>query len=140
MAAGSEQEEFEFRRRAETERTRARPAPKKRSLTENVTGFMANVNRGLGVGDEMVAGAKTALNTFSGATPIQDIGVDFKRSMAAQRQVEDQYAAGKPRAAALARGTGMAATAAVPAGGTANLFAQGGRVANMARGATLAGG
>lgn len=112
---------------------------RKRSVAENVTGFMANVNRGLGIGDELAAGAQTAVNVFAGRTPITEVGADFRRSMAQQRQVEDQFAAERPRTAALARGTGMAATAAVPVGNTANLFAQGSRAVNAARGATVAG-
>jgi len=114
-------------------------APKpKRSWQGEVTGFMANVNRGLGIGDEMAAGFKTGVNIFSGKVPITEAGADFRRSMADQRQIEDSYAADRPNVAALARGTGMAATAAVPAGNTASLFTQGSRIANMARGAGLA--
>jgi hypothetical protein len=114
-------------------------AAPKRNLFGEVTGAMANFNRGLGVGDEMAAGFKTAGNVISGKTPVSGVVGDFKRSMAEQRQIEDSYAADRPRAAALARGTGMAATAAVPAGNTANLFAKGSMAANMARGATTAG-
>lgn len=120
--------------------------PRKRGLTENVTGFMANVNRGLGIGDELAAGAQAAANVFSGKTPISDVGADFKRSMAKQRQIEDTFTAERPKTAALARGTGMAATALVPAGNTANVFATGTRglnaatAANAARGATIAAG
>lgn len=90
------------------------PAKPKRSLADNVTGAMANFNRGLGVGDEMAAGFQTAGNIFSGQTPISDVVPDFKRSMAGQRAVEDSYATEHPNAAALARGTGMATTMAVP--------------------------
>jgi hypothetical protein len=114
-------------------------AKPKRSVMGDVTGAMANFNRGLGIGDEMAAAGQTAVNLFAGRTSIKDIPADFKRSMGQQRQIEDSFAAERPRAAALAKGTGMAATAAVPAGNTANLFAQGSRVANAARGATMAG-
>lgn len=138
MTAISEEEEFEFRRRAEAERaTTAKPRPR-RNWQGEVTGFMANVNRGLGIGDELAAAGNTAVNVFSGKVPLSSVGDDFNRSMAEQRRIEDSYAADRPNAAALARGTGMAATAAVPAGNTANLFAQGGRAVNAARGATLA--
>jgi hypothetical protein len=114
-------------------------AAPKRSLSQDVTGFMANVNRGLGIGDELAAGARTAGNVFSGKTPIADVGNDFQRSMAAQRQTEDSYAEAHPHLAALGKGTGMAATAAVPAGNIANVFAQSPRALNMVRGATTAG-
>jgi hypothetical protein len=140
MTAISEEEEFEFRRRAEAERastTKPKPKPK-RNWQGEVTGFMANVNRGLGIGDELAAAGNTVANVFSGKVPLSGVGDDYNRSMAEQRRIEDSYAADRPNAAALARGTGMAATAAVPAGNTANLFAQGGRAVNAARGATLA--
>lgn len=119
--------------------TRAAPGAKRRSMADEVGGFMANVNRGLGVGDELAAGAGTAIDVARGRTPVNDIAGGFRRRMADQRSTEDAFAARQPRAAALARGTGMAATAALPAGGQANLFAQGSRAANMARGAVLAG-
>ena len=132
---------LDFSARAEApKRDYSERATRKRNWQGEVTGFMANVNRGLGIGDEMAAGAKTVGNIFSGKVPITEAGADFKRSMADQRQIEDSYAADRPNVAALARGTGMAATAAVPAGNTANMFAQGSRVANAARGATLAAG
>lgn len=120
-------------------------AKAKRSVTQEVTGFMANVNRGLGIGDELAAGAQTVGNVFSGKTPIADAPNDFRRSMAKQRQIEDSFAADRPKTAALAKGTGMAATALVPAGQTGNVFATGARglnlatATNAARGASAAG-
>lgn len=133
----------------------AQPQPK-RSLGQDVTGFMANVNRGLGVGDELAAGMQTAGNLFSGKLNVgpkvangqiqpngqgfdQAIVNDFKANMGRQRQTEDSYTAAHPNLASLGKGTGMAATVALPAGNTANLFAQGSRVANAARGAVTAG-
>jgi hypothetical protein len=113
--------------------------PRQRNAFGEVAGAMANFNRGLGIGDEMAAGFKTAGNVITGKTPVTDIVPDFKRAMASQRQLEDSYAADRPNVSALARGTGMAATALVPTGQTANAFAQGSRLANMARGATAAG-
>jgi hypothetical protein len=111
----------------------AKPRAAQPSLAQNVTGFMANVNRGLGIGDELAAGAKTVGNLFSGKLNLQpriggggafDQAVvnDFKGNLAQQRQLEAGYQAAHPHMAALAQGTGMAATAAVPAGDTANLF------------------
>jgi hypothetical protein len=116
---------------------RTKPKPK-RNWQGEVTGAMANFNRGLGIGDELAAAGNTVANVFSGRVPLSGVGADYNRSMAEQRRIEDSYAADRPNAAALARGFGMAATAAVPAGNTANLFAQGGRAVNAARGATLA--
>lgn len=117
----------------------AKPARRKRTLTEDVTGFMANVNRGLGIGDELAAGFRTAGNVLSGKTPVQNVLADFKDSMKGQRDTEDEFARERPKAAALGRGTGMAITAAVPTGQSANLLSQSGRVVNALRGATTAG-
>lgn len=116
-----------------------KPPAKPQGVADQVTGFMANVNRGLGIGDEMAAGARTVGNLFSGKVALSDVPGDFSASMAHQRQLESGYSDQHPHMAALARGTGMAATAAVPAGNTANVFAQGARIGNMARGATQAG-
>jgi hypothetical protein len=126
------------------------------SLAGQVTGFMANVNRGLGIGDELAAGAKTVGNLFAGKLSTgpqvvngqiqangqgfdQALVSDFKANLAHQRGLEANYQQDHPHMAALGRGTGMAATVAVPAGNTANVFAQGSRIGNAVRGATQAG-
>lgn len=116
-----------------------KPVKPQRNAFGEVAGAMANFNRGLGIGDEMAAGFKTAGNVITGKTPVTDIVPDFQRSMASQRQLEDSYAADRPKVAALARGTGMAATALVPTGQTANAFAQGSRLGGAALGAANAG-
>jgi hypothetical protein len=118
------------------------------SLVGQVTGFMANVNRGLGIGDEMAAGFKTAGDVVSGKTGLSDIPSDFSANMAHQRQLEDGFAAEHPHIAALAKGTGNALTMAAPVGLGAEAFAApvvvAGRqvpqvVANALRGATVGG-
>lgn len=114
----------------------AAPAAKPRTLADDVSGFMANVNRGTVVGDEMAAGLKTAGNVLTGHVPIQNVLSDFNTSMASQRQTEDSYAQAHPHLAALARGGGMAATMAVPG---SNALAGGSLAGNIARGATTAG-
>lgn len=110
---------------------RAAP-PRKQDAVSQITGLMANVNRGLGIGDELAAGGKTALNVLTGKTPIGDLVNGYKQSMTEQRAIEDGYSADHPNAAALARGTGMAGTALIPTGAAL----QGGRVMNAVRGAT----
>lgn len=130
--------------------SRAKPAKAKRSLTQDVTGFMANVNRGLGVGDEMAAGIKTAGNALSGKVPLSDVGGDFQRNMLSQRATEDSYTEAHPHASALAKGTGNAFTMAAPAGPGAAAFSEAvplirgaaipaGKAVNALRGATVAG-
>jgi hypothetical protein len=96
-------------------------AKPKRSLMQNATGFMANVNRGLGIGDELAGAVGSGVNMLAG-----------RQVFAPQRQLEDQYAQEHPSASALARGTGSAATAA-------NAFAQAPRAVNAVRGAVTSG-
>ena len=110
-----------------------------RSLMQDVTGAMANFNRSLGVGDEIVAAGGTAADLLQGKTKFQNIGQNFNANLARQREFETDFTQARPNLAALARGTGMATTAAIPVGNTANLFAQAPRAINMARGATTAG-
>jgi hypothetical protein len=128
-------------------------SPPQSSPVQAATGFMANVNRGLGVGDEIAAGAN-ALGSLAGdflsgrkTLDPKDPGGSlhamesnqFAASLARQRGLENSFNQAHPHVAALARGAGMAATAAVPTGETANAFAQGSRVVNAVRGATTAG-
>ena len=116
------------------------PASKpRRSMVDNVTGFMANVNRGLGIGDELVAAGKTAGDVVTGRAPISEVGNVFARNMGDQRQIEDGYRAEHPNLAALGQGTGGAVQAALPLGPAANAFAAAPRWINMTRGATTAG-
>lgn len=102
---------------------------------------MANVNRGSGIGDELAAAGGVVTGLFTGRHKLTDNAAEaYRRELGYQRGAEDQYATTNPNAAALARGTGMAGVSALPAGPTVNLFSQGGRLANAARGATLAAG
>lgn len=110
---------------------------------QQVTGFMSAVNRGLGIGDELAAAGDTAVNVLSGKTRWQPgvgnmlgaVGQQYRESLAKQRGIEDTYAAQHPSMAALGRGTGMAATMAVPAGGAAVAAS---RPVNMLKGAVTA--
>lgn len=126
----------------------AAPQKQQRNAFGEITGAMANFNRGLGVGDEIAAAGNAAVDVLRGrvkwapgdfGAAAGAVGNAFDRRMSEQRQNEDAYASDRPNAAALARGTGMTATALVPATKTANAFAQGGRLVNAARGATVAG-
>lgn len=120
--------------------------------TEGVTGFMANVNRGLGIGDEMAAGFKTAADLATGrakfgtdkpGNPVMNnirmIGDTYKNELAGQRQDEDAYTAQHPHLAALARGAGTAMTMAAPIGPGAEAFQGGNLMTNALRGTTVAG-
>jgi hypothetical protein len=118
----------------------ARPA--KPDLLTKATGFMANVNRGLGIGDE-IAGGVTGLfragEAIGRGRPDQ-IGNAFQSAMRDQRGREDEFQASNPRMAALGRGIGNAPTVFVPVGQGANALVAGSRVGNMVRGAVAAGG
>jgi hypothetical protein len=121
----------------------------KPTASREVAGFMANVNRGLGVADEAAAGLGVVRDAFTGnirprgdglpgiARGIKD-SLDF--NMASQRAYEDDFASRRPKVAALARGSGNALTVFVPAGAAAqgttrlNALAQG-AVAGATQGA-----
>lgn len=128
----------EAQRRGLTAGGQSRP-PQKRTLSQDVSGFMANVNRGSGIGDEIAAGFKTGANMLAGRASLSDVPGAYKNALAEQRALEDDFMAAHPKLANLARGTGMAPTVLLPAGGGANVFAQGGRAMNAIRGATSAG-
>lgn len=97
----------------------SKPEKPARSLMGDVTGAMANVNRGLGIGDELAAGFGTAIDAATGRLPkrenaLASVAAGFQGRMKNQRTVEDDFAAERPKAAALASGVGLAATMAVP--------------------------
>lgn len=115
----------------------APPAPK--GILGNVSGFMANLNRGLGIGDELAAGANTGINLMTGKIGFGDIPSDFTTSMGKQRALEDGYAGAHPTMAALGRGTGNVGLAVLPIGPGAEAFAGGNLMTNAVRGATTGG-
>lgn len=117
------------------------PEQPRNSFMGDVAGFMSNVNRGAGVGDEAAAGLHAATGALSDGLAGRKgpgWGERMSQSMEHQRAVEDDYAARHPHLASLGRGLGMAATVFAPTGPAAAL-AQGSRVGNMARGAVSAG-
>ena len=116
--------------------------PKKATPLEKAAGFMANVNRGLGIGDEIagfLGGTVNAVGALSRGEGLTAVPNAYQQGMRTQREIEDNFARSNPNTAALARGTGSAATAATPFGGTAAVLASGSRAVNMARGAVTAG-
>ncbi len=135
-----------LRRLAELEAKAGGKGTGKRNAFGEVAGFMANVNRTLGVGDEMAAGFKTAGDVVTGKVkgrnPMElggELASSFKSNMADQRQIEDSFAADRPKTAALGRGFGMALQTVAPLGKTVNAFAEAPRMVNMLRGAVTAG-
>jgi len=112
-------------------------AQKPKTFVDEVTGFMANVNRGLGVGDEMVAGANTLADLVTGKAPGGAIA-SFKRNLSTQRSLEDNYSAARPNTAAIARGTGNALTVAVSGPAALQAVGGGGLIGSTMRGAVTA--
>lgn len=107
--------------------------PKKQDMLTKAAGFMANVNRGLGIGDEIAGAVQGTINAVQGkANP-------YASGMQQQRAMEDQFQASSPRMAALGRGIGNAGTMAVPVGQGAATLANASRATNAVRGAVSAG-
>lgn len=131
--------------------------PAQRSKT---TGFLANVNRGTGIGDEMAAGFQAAGNIITGKEKINPLAlVPFmingasmfgnesgnafleasglkragRNAMAEQRVTEDAYAQSDPLKARFAQGVGNAATVAVPGAPMVKTLQTGNALANAGR-------
>lgn len=95
----------------------ARPKVQNIPILTPVAGALANLNRGLGIGDE-IAGGLAAVPAAANALVRGDfrgVGNALKEGMAGQRLIEDDFSAKAPRVAALSRGTGNAVTLALPA-------------------------
>src|SRR5690606_32138155 len=102
-----------------------------------------NLNRGTGIGDEMVAVAGTAggvVKALATGKPVSPgrIRARFDNEMKAQRATEDDFMRRRPMAANLAKGTGGAGLMFVPGGPAMQFAANASRGGNMARAATVA--
>lgn len=121
---------------------------KPRTLMDDAYGALVTFNRNFLPGmDEAADGLQAVTNLAQGRAKSLPEAWQQARGMAGN--AETGFAAARPNAAALTRGTGNAAAMAVPLGGAANAFAAPVTVAgralpqgavNVARGATLAGG
>lgn len=107
----------------------------RRDLATEIAGGLAQINRGLGIGDEM-AGVFGAIGDIAtGKASITDPVGAFRGAMGRQRALEDDFAQRRPLASATLRGTGQAGTLAIPAAPALNTT----RAANAVRGAVTAG-
>lgn len=108
--------------------------------TDPVTGFMANAASGVPFGADMAAGGKTLIDATRDAIAGKagpSWGDRFSQEMSDQRGRQDSFNAAHPYAAALARGSGMASSVAIPIGDAA---AGGTVLGAAARGAVYGGG
>lgn len=111
----------------------AKPAPRP-TLAQEANGFMATLNRGLLIGDELTAGAHTVGNVLSGKVPLRGAVDDFKSELGKQNALADDFEARRPIvASAGAKGIANSALLAVPGG---NVL-KGSLPMNMARGALV---
>lgn len=147
-ADGGEQKRRGFRV-IEPAPTKAAP---KRRLTDDVRGVGATFNANIPLFDEIKAAASVGEGLLGGrhrfgtdkpgnvvANNLNMLGEAYRNELGADRKAEADLAQARPKVAALTRGTGMAAGAAVPVGASANLLAAAPRAVNMLRGATTAG-
>lgn len=121
-------------------------ASTKRSGWQEAIGATANVNRGLGIGDELAAVGNTVGGFMTGRHKLQPdggmiknasvVGEAFRNELTSQRAQEDDFAARRPRAAALMQGVGNAATVVVPGGAGARAIQGGGAMMTGVRAAT----
>jgi hypothetical protein len=124
----------------------------RRGVAEEVSGFLANLNRGLMVGDEFAAGLSTAADLVTGkvkprVAPGQNalgmspvltgIGDSFRENMRGQRQMEDEFTARRPLVAGSARGLGNSASLIAPG---AQLAAAPNALVGAVRAGTVAAG
>lgn len=125
-----------------------------RNALDEANGLLANIYRGTVVLDEANAGIMALGNAlFGGGVPIErkagespysplplvrSVAGTYQNALARQRGAEDDFAARRPVAAAVARNVGTTASMFVPGGAPSQIVASGGRLAGAARGATVA--
>jgi hypothetical protein len=127
-----------------------RPPPPKRpqgkvSLADEFTGLMANVNRGLGVADEMQAAMAVVEDAIRGRVKGDDIqgllgsvGQRFNKNLSILRGQEDSFDARRPAVGNLVQSTAAGATAFLPGGPAMQAAQAPNRVVGAARGAVAA--
>lgn len=124
-------------RKADIARSGTKPKPvvaargAKRSLLDEVSGALANFNRGAIVGDEVSAALATGVDALTGnvqpsvkagenpfgvVSTLRALGNRYQERLGGHRYQEDDFASRRPLAAGGARTTGAAATLAIPGG------------------------
>jgi hypothetical protein len=119
------------------------PGPKPNAFTD-IAGYVANAERGTGIGDEMAAGLGTGLTAVSDVVTgkqslpnaFMTLPQRFDDRLKSQRQLEDGFVERHPLAAENARGLGMGALVFAPE--LAPEAVVGTRLGNMGRGGLAA--
>lgn len=135
MAAVSEEEEFEFRRRRDAS---LRKKQVRKGAMGEVLGATANLYKSIPFMDEGAAALDSGLRLATGQA--DSVPEAWRQSRELQDENAEDFKRRRPTTTAVIKGAGTGASILVPAGGQANLFAQGGRAANAARGALTASG
>lgn len=126
----------------------AQPQAKPRTLMDDAYGALVTFNRNFLPGVDEAADALQAVSNLAQGRA-QSFPQAWQQARGMAGQAESAFATARPNVAAVTRGTGNAASVAVPMGGAANAFAAPVTIAgrtlpqaavNAARGATLAGG
>lgn len=106
----------------------------KRTLMQDVAGAAANFNKMIPFADEIAAAGAIPGDLISGRS---NLGNAWQNARQDQRELDQTFNQAHPAVAALSRGVGLAANAAIPIGGGA--VAGGSTLGNAARGAVIAG-
>lgn len=109
---------------------------KKRSLADDIQGAVVTVNRNLvPFSDELADGLNAVYMRATGEA--KSLKEGWQKARDITNRAERTFAQDRPMAAGFARGTGTAATIALPAAPGVNALVQGTRGVNMARGAII---
>jgi hypothetical protein len=111
--------------------------PSRKARGGDVLGAAANLYQSIPLMDEGAAALDTGLRMVRGQA--KTIPEAWRQSREMQGDAAQDFQARRPTTTAVIRGGGTGASVFVPAGASANLLAQGSRVGNALRGATVAG-
>lgn len=112
----------------------------KRTAMEEVAGAAANFNKMIPFADEAGAAMGVGLDALTGKVrSVDDLKSSWKRQRDTQDEFADDFNQRRPNTAAMARGTGIVAGAAVPFAPGIQAIATGNRALAAGRGAVLAG-
>lgn len=116
------------------------PAPRKRSVLENISGSFATMNRKIPLADEMAAGFGVGGDVLGGRVrSTADLGASWNRNRAVQKGMSEDFVKAHPFLGGLSEGTAMAGSVLIPGGAAAKSSVLAPRLANIVGGASVAG-